>query len=79
MSKSRERFPKKEDQDKAQEAFQLIKELILLNPHIDMNQFMGACLSIWTERFYASNCSYEEFKHETMKAINSARKYWDEE
>ncbi len=68
-----------DDQDKSDEAFLLIKELIMLNDHIDMNQFAGACFSIWTNRFHGSDISYEDFREETMRALDFARHWWEEE
>lgn len=73
------RVAKYNDQDRANEAFLLIMELALKNPHIDVNQFIGACFSVWTERFYKSGFSYEVFKQQTLLAIDNAKAWWEDE
>jgi hypothetical protein len=78
MKKPQKRRSQADDQDKSDEAYLLIKELIILNDHIDMNQFASACFSIWVNRFHESDISYEDFREENIRAIDFAR-HWLEE
>ena len=54
----------------------MIRELIELNPQIDMNQFCAACLSVWSERCHASGLTHEEFRKETLRAVEHAKGVW---
>ena len=70
---------KEEDQDKAHEAYLLIKELCLLNPSIDMNQFVSGCFSVIVDRYHGSGASYKEFQEEMGFAIEFSRNVWNDE
>lgn len=76
MKKTRKRKPKPDDQDKSQEAFELMKLLAISNPHIDINQFVGACFSVWADRHQSTGFSYKEFIKETERAAKHVKHWW---
>lgn len=65
----RKRTPKKDDQEKVQEAYELLMELIQENQHrIEPALWMGAMISALANNFEYSNIPHCEFK----KSINEA-------
>lgn len=67
------------DQDQAEKAFEMIKYLIQNNDEIDMNCWIGACMSIIADRFAASDLTYEGYKKEMYEATVFYKHYFEED
>ncbi len=71
------RKPKEDDQEMAEEAFQLIVNLVERNPWIDANQWISGCMTAVSNTFIQNGASFQEFEGCMKDAIRFYKKEWD--
>lgn len=72
------RTPKKEDQEKADKAFLLLKQSAMENDDIDMNQWIGACFSLIVDRFIDAGLDFNQFSQELDEIRKHYKPWFDE-
>jgi hypothetical protein len=75
----KKREPKPDDQENARKACKLIAELVKLNPNIDNNCWVSACLSSVASTFEANGIPYPQYLKEMERAIRFYEHYWEED
>ena len=69
------REPTKNDQEMAEKAFQLMRELALSHPEIEMAAWIGGCMSLLVDRFLDAGVPYHAFCEE-LECVKKAYKEW---
>lgn len=73
------RFPKKNDQEMTEEAYQLTLKLIEDHPEIERSLWMGAFFSCIANAHKNENCSYKEFKSIINDIVRFYKSWWEQE
>ena len=73
----KKRKPKKDDQENADKACDLLTELVQLNPQFEPSIWISACLTFVARAFHSSDYTYEEFLRESERALKFYKRYWE--
>lgn len=73
------RKPKKDDQELAQKAYELIVDLMRNNQQIEPNLWGAAIWSVLTKGYKESNFTYHEFCQEVRDALNHYESWWKDD
>jgi hypothetical protein len=73
----KKRKPKKTDQEKTNEAFNLLLETMQKNDHIESSLWAGATWSCIVNGYINSDCPYEEFCEELERIKKHYEKWWE--
>ncbi len=72
-----ERIPQPDDQEKIDQAADLLLELAELNPQIDPNMWVSAFSTLIASSYRNTGFTSEEFKIEMERMINHYQQIWN--
>lgn len=78
MKKPLTRTPLPDDQEKIQEACQMLAKLVDENKHIEVTLWTSAMITFLVATYKMNGASYTEFYQEMLRMLSHVAEHWDE-